>query len=82
MPTSPHSSVRAWLLPCVIPTAAHRLWCILWPDCSDIEQDGIVISRSDGRGDFAVPPRAFLVEEHCETRPTSMTEVIRPDYPH
>lgn len=45
------------------------------------EQDGIVISRSDGRGDFAVPPRAFLVEEHQrETRPTSMTEVVRPDY--
>ena len=45
------------------------------------EQDGIVISRSDGRGDFAVPPRAFLVEEHQrETRPTSMTEAIRPDY--
>jgi hypothetical protein len=45
------------------------------------EGDGIVISRSDGRGDFAVPPRAFLVEEHQrETRPTSMTEVIRPDY--
>ena len=45
------------------------------------EQDGIVISRSDGRGDFAVPPRAFLVEEHQrETRPTSMIEIIRPDY--
>jgi hypothetical protein len=45
------------------------------------EQDGIVISRSDGRGDFAVPPRAFLVEERQrETRPTSMTEAIRPDY--
>ena len=45
------------------------------------EQDGIVISRADGRSDFAVPPRAFLVEEHQrETRPTSMTEAIRPDY--
>jgi hypothetical protein len=45
------------------------------------EQDGIVIGRSDGRGEFAIPPRAFLVEEHqMETRPTSMTEVIRPDY--
>lgn len=39
------------------------------------EQDGIVISRSDRRGEFAVPPGAFLVEEHQrETRPTSMTE--------
>jgi hypothetical protein len=45
------------------------------------EQDGIVISRADGRGEFAVPPRAFLVEEHQrETRPTSMTDPIRPDY--
>jgi hypothetical protein len=45
------------------------------------EQDGIVISCSDGRCEFAIPPRAFLVEEHQrETRPTSMTEVIRPDY--
>ncbi len=45
------------------------------------ERDGIVITRSDGRGEFAVPPGAFLVEEHQrETRPTSMTETIRPDY--
>jgi hypothetical protein len=45
------------------------------------EQDGIVIHRSDGRGEFSVPPRAFLVEEHQrETSPTSMTESIRPDY--
>jgi len=45
------------------------------------EQDGIVINRLDGRGEFAIPPRAFLVEEHQrETHPTSMTEVIHPDY--
>ena len=45
------------------------------------EQEGIVISRADGRGDFAIPPRAFLVCEHQrETRPTSMSEIIRPDY--
>jgi hypothetical protein len=45
------------------------------------EEDGIVISRSDGRGEFAIPPRAFLVEEHQRAiRPTSMTEIIRPDY--
>jgi hypothetical protein len=45
------------------------------------EQDGIVITRSDGRGEFAIPPRAYLVEEHQrQTRPTSMTEVISPDY--
>lgn len=45
------------------------------------EHEGIVINRADGRGDFAIPPRAFLVSEHQrETRPTSMTEIIRPDY--
>ena len=45
------------------------------------EQDGIVIARSDERGEFAIPPRAYLVEEHQrQTRPTSMTEVISPDY--
>ena len=45
------------------------------------EQDGIVISKSDGSGEFAVPPRAFLVEEHQrETRPTSMAGPIRPDF--
>ena len=45
------------------------------------EQDGIVLDRTDGRGEFAIPPRAYLVEENQrETRPPSMTEVIRPDY--
>lgn len=45
------------------------------------EEEGIVINRLDDLGDFAVPPRAFLVVEHQrETRPTSMTQVIRPDY--
>jgi hypothetical protein len=45
------------------------------------EQDGIVITRLDTGGDFAIPPRAYLVEEHQRaTRPTSMTQVIRPDY--
>lgn len=45
------------------------------------EEEGIVISRSGGLGDFAVPPRAFLVEEHRrETRPASMADAIRPDY--
>jgi hypothetical protein len=45
------------------------------------EQDGIVITRSDGHGEFAIPPRAYLVEEHQrKTQPTSMTEVISPDY--
>jgi Domain of unknown function (DUF4279) len=34
-----------------------------------------------GRGEFAIPPRAYLVEEHRrQTRPTSMTEIISPDY--
>src|SRR5256714_14850476 len=45
------------------------------------EKDGIVITRLDTGGDFAIPPRAYLVEEHQRaTRPTSMTQVIRPDY--
>ncbi len=45
------------------------------------EQDGIVITRSDTGGEFAIPPRAYLVDEHQRaTRPTSMTEIIRPDY--
>ena len=45
------------------------------------EERGIVIARSDGRGEFAIPPRAFLVEEHQRaTRPTSLSEVVCPDY--
>jgi hypothetical protein len=32
------------------------------------EQDGIVIVRSNGHGEFALPPRAYLVEEHQERR--------------
>ena len=45
------------------------------------DRRGIVITRSDGRGEFAIPPRAFLVEEHQRaTRPTSLNEVIYPDY--
>ena len=45
------------------------------------ELNGIVLNRMDGHGEFAIPPRAYLVEEHKrETNPTSMTTVIRPDY--
>ena len=45
------------------------------------EEGGIVIARSDTGGEFAIPPRAFLVEEHQRaTRPSSMSEMIRPDY--
>src|SRR5262245_46787800 len=45
------------------------------------EKHGIVIARSDTGGEFAIPPRAYLVEEHQRaTRPTSMTQIIRPDY--
>ena len=45
------------------------------------ELDGIVITRSDTGGEFAIPPRAYLIGEHQRaTRPTSMTEIIRPDY--
>jgi hypothetical protein len=51
------------------------------PITSISEEAGIVITRSDTGAPFAVPPRAYLVEEHQRaTRPTSMTEVIRPDY--
>jgi hypothetical protein len=45
------------------------------------EEDGIVITRTDTGGEFAIPPRAYLVEEHQRaTQPTSMTQIIRPDY--
>jgi hypothetical protein len=45
------------------------------------ERHGIVITRSDTGDDFAIPPRAYLVEEHQRaTCPTSMTQTIRPDY--
>ncbi len=45
------------------------------------EEDGIVICRIDTGGEFAIPPRAFLVEEHQRTtRPTSLNKTIRPDY--
>ncbi len=44
------------------------------------EADGIVIVRSDGR-EFAIPPRAYLVEENQrEIKPTSLPQLIRPDY--
>jgi hypothetical protein len=45
------------------------------------EEEGIVITRSDTGGEFAIPPRAYLVEEHQKaTRPTSMSKIIWPDY--
>jgi len=45
------------------------------------EEGGIVITRADTGREFAIPPRAYLVEENQRaTRPTSMTQVIRPDY--
>lgn len=45
------------------------------------EEDGIVIRRFDTGGAFAIPPRAFLVEEHQRaTQPSSMAMTIHPDY--
>jgi hypothetical protein len=45
------------------------------------EEDGIVITREDTGREFAIPPRAYLVDEHQRaTRPTSMRQIIRPDY--
>ena len=46
-----------------------------------ISEEGIVITRADTGGEFAIPPRAYLVEEHQRaTRPTSMSKIIWPDY--
>jgi hypothetical protein len=44
------------------------------------EAHGIVIVRSDGR-EFAIPPRAYLVEENQrEIKPTTLPQLIYPDY--
>jgi hypothetical protein len=51
------------------------------PITSISEEAGIVIICSGTGGRFAIPPRAYLVEEHQRaTRPISMREVMRPDY--
>ena len=45
------------------------------------EEEGIVIARFDTGGTFAIPPRAFLVEDAQGARhPSSMSATISPDY--